>query len=155
MDKKELETELEVIQKALDKYSDVEKQINELKKKKAAIKKELNKLTEKDLTFEQKFIKFLNKKGGVEEDYVPGDHNGLPKFGKLMTAIDSDFHRHETIHIKNDNPFCDVWDIVTYNNEMTVESFNGQYYAKVTKELVMEAAEEVMNHNLKSFRYDW
>lgn len=155
MDKQKLESELELIDAELQKFVIVEKQINELKKKKTAIKKELNKLTEKDLSFEQKFIKFLNKKGGVEEDYVPGDHNGLPKFGKLMTAIDSDFHRHETINIKNDNPFCDVWDIATNSNEMTVDFFNGQYYAKVTKELVMEAAEEVMNHNLKSFRYDW
>lgn len=104
----------------------------------------MDELEDKDLDFEHKFKKWLKSSKGKHEIYVPS----FPNLRELMK--DHQFNRYQTYNIRNDYPFDGYWScIVEEDGKEIAEEEDWDY------DVILKAAKEAMDNNLKSFKYDW
>ena len=146
MTKEILQKEIDKIDGELKKHENVIKLLNDLKKKKSDLKKRFDALETEELPFNKQFEKWLKSSKGGSDTWIP-DEETYPNLRKIMDF--SDFNRYETISIKDDYPFCELWQFVISEDKEAAEEEIEDY------KTLVKAAKEVMNNNLTSFKYDW
>ena len=146
MNKKDLEKEIKKIDAELKTHEEIIKLVSELKKKKSKLKEELDSLEMEELPFNKQFEKWLKSSKGGKDTWIP-DRKVYPNLRKIMDSFE--FNRYETVSVKDDYPFYDLWDFVINEDKEGAEEEIKDY------KVLVKAAKEVMENNLGSFKYDW